>query len=88
MNPTSPEPLTPDNRRALRRPQSGRMLTGVCAGLADFLRVDVTLVRLAVVLLSLLGGGGVLIYLAAWLIIPEEGARQSTAERMLGRTSS
>ena len=63
----------------------GKVIAGVCAGLADFLRVDVTLVRLAVVLLSLLGGGGVLAYLVAWLIIPEEGATQSIAERMLGR---
>lgn len=86
MNPDIPGFPTPDNRRALRRPRSGRMLTGVCAGLADFFHVEVTLVRLAVVLLSLLGGGGLLVYVAAWLIIPEEGAGSSIAERMLGRT--
>jgi len=42
-------------------------------------------VRLAFVLLALLGGSGVACYLAAWLLMPEEGADHSIAERLLGR---
>ncbi len=61
-------------RRLTRRPDEGR-LGGVCAGMAEFFNTDVTLVRLAWVVLALVPGGvlgGVLAYLAAWLIIPPE----------------
>jgi phage shock protein PspC (stress-responsive transcriptional regulator) len=46
---------------------------GVCAGLADYLEIDVTVVRLVVVLCSLLGGGfgGLIIYWIAWMVIPK-----------------
>jgi len=64
--------------KRLYRPTTGRMLGGVCAGLADHLDVDPTVVRLvwvAVTLLSL--GTGILVYIIAWIIIPEEpGAGQ------------
>jgi phage shock protein PspC (stress-responsive transcriptional regulator) len=81
--PFMPPPTGP--RRQLRRPLSGRVLTGAGAGLANYLGVDVALVRLAFVLLALLGGSGVACYLAAWLLMPEEGADHSIAERLLGR---
>ncbi len=67
--PPVPPPLP---RRLVRLPASGR-LAGVCAGLADYLGVDVTLVRLAWVILSIFPGaliGGVLAYFVAWLIMP------------------
>ena len=49
-------------------------MAGVCAGLAAYLHVDVTIVRVAWVLLSIVPGGvigGVIAYVAAWLLIPE-----------------
>jgi len=84
--PFTPPPTGP--RRQLRRPPSGRVFTGVSAGLADYLGVDVALVRLAFVLLALFGGSGLACYLAAWLLMPEEGAEHSMAERLLGRAGS
>src|SRR6476620_5892151 len=45
----------------------GRVLAGVCAGIAEALSVDVTLVRLIFALLALAGGAGILLYLALWL---------------------
>jgi phage shock protein C len=53
------------------------MLGGVCGGLAQYLNVDVTLVRVFFVLLAMTAGTGLLLYLAMWLIVPEEG--QGTA---------
>lgn len=53
------------------------MIGGVCAGLAAYLDTDVTLVRLVVVLAALLGGSGLLAYLIAWMIIPEEPMESS-----------
>ena len=60
--------------RAARR----RVVAGVCAGLADYFGVDPTLVRLAFALVTVFGGVGVLIYLCAWVVIPEEGGDGSS----------
>ena len=65
--------------RELSRPVHGRMLGGVAAGLARYLDVDVTVIRILFAALTLVGGAAVLVYLAAWLLIPEDGADQSIA---------
>lgn len=60
--------------RRLTRSRTDRTIGGVCAGLADYFDVDVVLVRAAWVVFSIVPGaiiGGVLAYLAAWLLIPE-----------------
>ena len=60
----------------LTRPLSGRMIAGVCAGLGRAMGVDPTIIRLLWVILSvtMAGIGGSLIYVLAWIIIPEEGS--------------
>jgi phage shock protein PspC (stress-responsive transcriptional regulator) len=55
------------------------MLAGVAAGIARYLGVDVTVVRIVFAVLALVGGAGVPLYLAGWLLIPEEGSSQSIA---------
>lgn len=60
--------------RRLTRSRTDAKLGGVCAGLANYFDVDVVLVRAAWVVFSIVPGaviGGVLAYLAAWLLIPE-----------------
>jgi signal transduction histidine kinase/phage shock protein PspC (stress-responsive transcriptional regulator) len=54
----------------LRRPDAGRVVAGVCAGLSEHLLVGVGTVRVAFVLLSLLGGFGALLYAGLWLAVP------------------
>jgi phage shock protein C len=62
------------------------MLAGICAGIADYSGLDVTLVRLMVAVVSVITGGtGVLAYLAAWMIIPGEGENASIAQDILGK---
>ena len=59
-------------KRLVRRPADGR-LGGVCAGMAEYFGTDVTVMRLIWVLLSLVPGGvigGLIAYLAAWVIVP------------------
>jgi phage shock protein PspC (stress-responsive transcriptional regulator) len=59
-------------RHLARRPAEGK-LGGVCAGIAAYLDADVTLVRLSWIVLSIVPGvfvGGVLAYLAAWVLMP------------------
>jgi phage shock protein C len=56
----------------LYRSQTDRMLGGVCGGLAKYLHVDLTIVRLFFVVLTLLGGFGPLVYFIMWIIVPLE----------------
>jgi phage shock protein PspC (stress-responsive transcriptional regulator) len=63
--------------RPLYRPAHDRMLAGVASGLARYLGVDVLLVRIALVVLVFVGGIGLPLYLASWLLIPEEDAIRS-----------
>jgi phage shock protein PspC (stress-responsive transcriptional regulator) len=68
-----------DSGPALYRPNHDRMLAGVASGIARYLAVDVLLVRIALVALIIVGGIGLPLYLACWLLIPDEGASQSIA---------
>lgn len=74
--------ITSEPRR-LRRPKDRRWAGGVAAGLGEYFELSPTLYRIAFVVLALAGGTGVLLYLVAWLVIPEEGAEQSIAEEEL-----
>jgi len=56
----------------LYRSQTDKMLGGVCGGLSDYLGIDTTIIRLFFVLLALSSGIGVLIYIALWILLPEE----------------
>jgi phage shock protein C len=69
--------------RRLRRSVDGRTLGGVAAGLAAFFALDVTHVRIAFVILSILGGAGLPLYLAAWALMPEEGSDIAIADGIL-----
>jgi phage shock protein PspC (stress-responsive transcriptional regulator) len=70
-------PAGPDRQppyRQLRRSRSDRMIAGVCAGVAQYLRVDPTLVRVGLAVLAIITWGvALLAYVIAWIVIPEEG---------------
>jgi phage shock protein PspC (stress-responsive transcriptional regulator) len=69
----------------LRRDMEHRMLGGVAAGLALYLDVDVVIIRVAIAALTLLGGAGALIYVAAWLLVPADNEEQPLAQQWVGR---
>ena len=81
------EPNSSGTKR-LYRAREGRVIAGVCAGLAAYLGVDPTLVRLAVALVAVIGGIGVLLYLCAWIVIPEEDGDGSIAETFVNKRRS
>lgn len=58
--------------KKLRLSQTDKKIGGVCGGLAKFLGIDSTAVRVAMALLVLVGGMSLLVYLIMWLIIPNE----------------
>lgn len=61
-----------DEPKKLTRSNNG-MIAGVCAGFAEYLDVDPTVVRVVYILLIFFAGVGVLLYLILWLIIPKKG---------------
>ncbi|MBK6952854.1 MAG: PspC domain-containing protein [Crocinitomicaceae bacterium] len=58
------------SKRLFRDPEN-ETLGGVCAGLAHYTNLDVAIVRLIFVLMTILGGSGILIYVILWIVIPE-----------------
>lgn len=56
----------------LLRPRDGRILAGVCAGIARRFGLDANIVRLLWVLATCAGGAGFLVYLVCWFVIPVE----------------
>ena len=58
--------------RRLYRSRKNRKIAGVSAGLAEYLSVDPTVIRVLFIVLAVMGGAGGLIYLAMWLVVPEE----------------
>ena len=58
--------------RKLYRSKTNRQLAGVCGGLAEYFNLDATLIRVLFVVLAVLGGSGIVLYLALWIIVPKE----------------
>lgn len=58
--------------RRLYRSRTDRKIAGVCGGLAQYLNVDPTVVRIIFLILLFIGGGGLLIYLIIWICAPDE----------------
>ncbi len=69
-----PNPSAP---KTLRRSRTDKFLGGVCGGVAEYLNMDPTLVRILTVVITLFTGVPIVAYLVAWLIMPEAG--QTTA---------
>ncbi|PWR06947.1 hypothetical protein DKT68_20805, partial [Micromonospora acroterricola] len=95
--PGGPGPSTPPpplggagftSRYGLVRPRDGRYLAGVCAAIGRATNTDPVLWRVLLAVLGFFGGIGILVYVAAWLIIPNEGDTASPVESMLGRGRS
>jgi phage shock protein C len=63
---------TVNTTKRLYRSTQDRMFAGVCGGIAAYLDVDPTLVRLFFVALTLMGGPGIIIYIVLMLIVPEQ----------------
>ena len=58
--------------KRLQRSRTEKMIGGVCGGLAEYFGIDPTIVRVLWVVVTLLGGAGLLAYLILWVIMPLE----------------
>lgn len=59
-------------RKRLVRPREGRKVAGVCAGMAEYFDLDVSLVRVVWLILAFMTGVGFIGYIVAWIVMPEE----------------
>jgi phage shock protein C len=64
--------MTNSGGKRLTRSTSDRMLAGVAGGLANYLGLDPTILRIAFVVLTVFGGSGLTLYIVVWLLMPEE----------------
>lgn len=71
--------------KRLVRLRDSRMVAGVCVGLAAYFGIDVNLVRLGFGVFTVFYGLGVLVYLVAWAVLPEEGEGKSILESFLSK---
>lgn len=82
----------PPGARPLRRSATDRKIAGVCGGIAEYLGVEVTIVRLIWVIVSIVPGavvGGVIAYLLAWLLMPDADApARSVSTKRLARSAT
>lgn len=78
-----PPPAAPPHV-PLVRPAHDRVFRGVCAAIGRATGTDPVLWRVLVVVLTFFGGTGLVLYLAGWLLIPEEGSPESEAQRLAG----
>ncbi|MBW8485914.1 PspC domain-containing protein [Actinomadura parmotrematis] len=83
-----PADTPPPADRRLVRTRDGRMLAGVCSGAGRYFGVDPNLVRLGLAAFTLFGGAGALLYAAAWLLLPEEGAATSVGEDLFRKANA
>jgi phage shock protein PspC (stress-responsive transcriptional regulator) len=71
--------------KRLERSSDDKWIAGVCGGLGRYFDLNPAVFRLGLVVLTLLGGAGILIYLAALLVVPAEGKQSIAADILAGR---
>ncbi len=72
----------------LCRPASGRMVAGVAAGIGQYLGIDANIVRIVLAVLTVMGGAGIPLYVAGWLLMPDEYSDQSIASELISSLAS
>jgi phage shock protein C len=71
-------PYAPKTPKRLERSRTNKILGGVCAGVADYLNMDATLVRVLTAILTVFTGIPIVIYIVMLLVVPEEGSQPPT----------
>lgn len=69
--------------KKLYRSETNKVLAGVAGGLGEYFQIDPTIIRLIFVLLTVFGGGGVLVYIILWILIPCENCINKDSEETI-----
>ena len=63
--------MTANQKRHLYRSRNERIIAGICGGLADYFGLDVSKLRVAMLIMILLGGLSIWVYIILWLVVPQ-----------------
>ncbi len=74
---TTHELPEPARSRRLQRSTTDRVIAGVAGGVGRYFNIDPVIVRLVLIVLAFFGGAGVIAYIAAWLIVPDDRTERS-----------
>ena len=74
--------------RQLSRSRSHRIVGGVAGGISDFTGIDIGMVRLVTALIVIFTGVGAILYILAWIILPEEGSATTGLDQIIGAFKS
>lgn len=72
--------------KKLYRSQKDKKIAGVCGGIAEYFKVDSNIIRLLAVLTIFFGGGGIIAYIIAWIIIPLEPVEDESSDKQTSRS--
>ena len=76
-----------NNNKRLLRSRNNRVIAGVCAGLADYFKIDLALMRVLFVVATICGSFGFWMYIILWIVVPEEYSLESgTNDRAYSRS--
>jgi phage shock protein PspC (stress-responsive transcriptional regulator) len=82
VTPPPPPPLPPPTRRTLRRSNNDRVAAGVAGGLGEYFGLDPVLFRVLFAVTSFFGGAGIIAYLLAWMVIPDQTTSTAPMDRI------
>ncbi|MCL2414762.1 MAG: PspC domain-containing protein [Bacteroidales bacterium] len=66
--------------KTLRRSKEHRIIAGVCGGIAEYFSIDPVLIRLIFLVMAVFGGAGIILYIVAWIIMPERGTNDDVQD--------
>jgi len=72
--------------KKLYRSREDTKIAGICGGIAEYFNVDSNIIRLLAVLTAFFGGGGVIAYIIAWIIIPLEPVEDELSDKQKSRS--
>lgn len=72
--------------KKLYRSRKDTKIAGVCGGIAEYFNVDSNIIRLLTVLTAFFGGGGIIAYIIAWIIIPLEPVEDESSDKQTSRS--
>jgi phage shock protein C len=67
--------------KKLYRSRKNTKIAGVCGGIAEYFNIDSNIIRLLAVLTVFFGGGGIIVYIIAWIIIPLESVENESSDK-------
>jgi phage shock protein C len=74
------EAVMSKSQRRLYRSKNNKVLAGICGGIGEYLNIDPTIIRIMMIVMTIFGGSGILLYAISFFVIPDSSAPQATSQ--------